>query len=106
MKSEREREAREHRSTGRELAEKIRANADRQRTVIGANAYRDSEVLRGEGDALAASTYAAAYNRDPEFYSFLRSLSAYQSSFSNKGDLLVVDSKSEFFRYLKQGGSK
>lgn len=106
MKSEREREAREHRSTGRELAEKIRATADRQRTVIGANAYRDSEVLRGEGDALAASTYAAAYNRDPEFYSFLRSLSAYQSSFSNKGDLLVVDSKSEFFRYLKQGGSK
>jgi membrane protease subunit HflC len=106
MKSEREREAREHRSTGRELAEKIRATADRQRTVIGANAYRDSEVLRGEGDALAARTYAAAYNRDPEFYSFLRSLSAYQSSFSNKGDLLVVDSKSEFFRYMKQGGSK
>lgn len=106
MKSEREREAREHRSTGRELAEKIRATADRQRTVIGANAYRDSEVLRGEGDALAARTYAVAYNRDPEFYSFLRSLSAYQSSFSNKGDLLVVDSKSEFFRYMKQGGSK
>ena len=106
MKSEREREAREHRSTGRELAEKIRATADRQRTVIGANAYRDSEVLRGEGDAEAASTYATAYSRDPEFYSFLRSLSAYQSSFSNKGDLLVVDSKSEFFRYMKQGGSK
>ena len=106
MKSEREREAREHRSTGRELAEKIRATADRQRTVIGANAYRDSEVLRGEGYALAARTYAAAYNRDPEFYSFLRSISAYQSSFSNKGDLLVVDSKSEFFRYMKQGGSK
>ncbi|MEX1670045.1 protease modulator HflC [Zhongshania guokunii] len=106
MKSEREREAREHRSTGRELAEKIRATADRQRTVIGANAYRDSEILRGEGDAEAARTYAAAYNRDPEFYAFLRSLSAYQSSFSNKGDLLVVDSKSEFFRYLKQGGSK
>jgi membrane protease subunit HflC len=106
MKSEREREAREHRSTGRELAEKIRATADRQRTVIGANAYRDAEVLRGEGDAEAARTYAAAYNRDPEFYSFIRSLSAYQSSFSNKGDLLVVDSKSEFFRYLKQGGEK
>ncbi|MFT5887568.1 MAG: membrane protease subunit HflC [Zhongshania sp.] len=106
MKSEREREAREYRSTGRELAEKVRATADRQRTVIGANAYRDAEVLRGEGDAEAARTYAAAYNRDPEFYSFIRSLSAYQSSFSNKGDLLVVDSKSEFFRYLKQGGEK
>lgn len=106
MKSEREREAREHRSTGRELAEKIRATADRQRTVIGANAYRDSEILRGEGDAEASGTYASAYNRDPEFYAFLRSLSAYQSSFSNKGDLLVVDSKSEFFRYLKQGSDK
>ncbi|MBU0539245.1 MAG: protease modulator HflC [Gammaproteobacteria bacterium] len=106
MKSEREREAREHRSTGRELAEKIRATADRQRTVIGANAYRDAQVLRGEGDALAARTYAAAYNADPEFYAFVRSLEAYRASFSNKGDLLVVDSKSEFFRYLKLGAAK
>ncbi|MGJ8686517.1 MAG: protease modulator HflC [Spongiibacteraceae bacterium] len=106
MKSEREREAREHRSTGRELAEKIRATADRQRTVIAANAYRDAEIIRGEGDAVAAKTYADAYNLDSEFYAFLRSLSAYQSSFSNKGDLLVVDSESEFFRYLKQGGGK
>ncbi|MBQ0796817.1 protease modulator HflC [Zhongshania sp.] len=106
MKSEREREAREHRSTGRELAEKIRATADRQRTVIGANAYRDAQVLRGEGDALAARTYAAAYSADPEFYAFVRSLEAYRASFSNKGDLLVVDSKSEFFRYLKQGADK
>ncbi|RNL60946.1 protease modulator HflC [Zhongshania marina] len=106
MKSEREREAREHRSTGRELAEKIRATADRQRTVIGANAYRDAQVLRGEGDALAARTYAAAYNADPEFYAFVRSLEAYRASFSNKGDLLVVDSESEFFRYLKQGADK
>ncbi|CAA0094606.1 protease modulator HflC [Zhongshania aliphaticivorans] len=106
MKSEREREAREHRSTGRELAEKIRATADRQRTVIGANAYRDAQVLRGEGDALAARTYAAAYSADPEFYAFVRSLEAYRASFNNKGDLLVVDSKSEFFRYLKQGAAK
>ncbi|WP_269619879.1 protease modulator HflC [Zhongshania sp. BJYM1] len=106
MKSEREREAREHRSTGRELAEKIRATADRQRTVIGANAYRDAQVLRGEGDALAARTYAAAYSADPEFYAFVRSLEAYRASFSNKGDLLVVDSESEFFRYLKQGSEK
>tara|TARA_R110001592_G_scaffold61158_22_gene186277 strand:+ start:2782 stop:3657 length:876 start_codon:yes stop_codon:yes gene_type:complete len=106
MKSEREREAREQRSTGRELAEKIRATADRQRTVISANAYRDAQVLRGEGDALAANTYAAAYSADPEFYAFVRSLEAYRASFSNKGDLLVVDSKSEFFRYLKQGADK
>ena len=106
MKSEREREAREHRSTGRELAEKIRATADRQRTVIGANAYRDAQVLRGEGDALAARTYAAAYSADPEFYAFVRSLEAYRASFSNKGDLLVVDSESELFRYLKQGADK
>ncbi|CAA0081944.1 Modulator of FtsH protease HflC [Zhongshania aliphaticivorans] len=106
MKSEREREAREHRSTGRELAEKIRATADRQRTVIGANAYRDAEVLRGEGDALAARTYASAYSADPEFYSFVRSLEAYRTSFNNKGDLLVVDSEGEFFRYLKQGADK
>ncbi|MFT6860094.1 MAG: membrane protease subunit HflC [Thalassolituus oleivorans] len=106
MKSEREREAREQRSTGRELAEKIRATADRQRTVISANAYRDAQVLRGEGDALAANTYAAAYSADAEFYAFVRSLEAYRASFSNKGDLLVVDSKSEFFRYLKQGSDK
>jgi modulator of FtsH protease HflC len=106
MKSEREREAREHRSTGRELAEKIRATADRQRTVIAANAYRDAEVIRGEGDAEAAQVYASAYNSDPEFYAFVRSLSAYKSSFSEQGDLLLLDSESEFFRYLKQGGSK
>ncbi len=106
MKSEREREAREHRSTGRELAEKIRATADRQRTVIAANAYRDAEVIRGEGDAEAAQVYASAYNADPEFYAFVRSLSAYKSSFSEQGDLLLLDSESEFFRYLKQGGSK
>ncbi|MFT7404461.1 protease modulator HflC [Zhongshania sp.] len=106
MKSEREREAREQRSTGRELAEKIRATADRQRTVISANAYRDAQVLRGEGDALAANTYAAAYSADGEFYAFVRSLEAYRASFSNKGDLLVVDSESEFFRYLKKGSDK
>lgn len=106
MKSEREREAREHRSTGRELAEKIRATADRQRTIIAANAYRDAEVIRGEGDAEAARIYASAYNADPEFYAFVRSLTAYKASFSADDNLLVLDADSEFFRYLKKGSGK
>ena len=106
MKSEREREAREQRSTGRELAEKIRATADRERTIIAANAYRDAEVIRGEGDAQAAQIYSSAYNADPEFYAFVRSLTAYKASFSGDGDLLVLDSDSEFFRYLRKGSVK
>ncbi|AKH70713.1 membrane protease subunit, stomatin/prohibitin [Spongiibacter sp. IMCC21906] len=106
MKSEREREAREHRSTGRELAEKIRATADRQRTIISANAYRDAQIIRGEGDAQASRTYAAAYNANPEFYAFVRSLRAYKAAFNSDGDMLVLDSDSEFFRYLKQGNLK
>lgn len=104
MNSEREREAREHRSKGRELAEGIQADADRQRRVILANAYRDSEQIRGDGDAVAAATYAAAYNRDPEFYAFYRSLQGYRESFSNKGDLLVLEPDSEFFQFLKESG--
>ena len=106
MTSEREREAREHRSTGREQAEKIRATADRERTVIAANAYRDSQVIRGEGDAEATRIYSAAYSADAEFYAFVRSLTAYKASFENGGDLLVLDSDSEFFRYLKSGTGK
>lgn len=108
MASEREREAREHRSKGKEQAEVIRADADRQRTILEAEAYRDSELIRGEGDALASSIYAAAYNKDPEFYSFVRSLNAYQKTFQNKSDILLVDPDSDFFRYLKDssGGSK
>lgn len=106
MKSEREREAREHRSTGRELAEKIRATADRQRTIIAANAYRDAQIIRGEGDAQAANIYAAAYNTNPEFYAFVRSLRAYQDAFGGESDMLVLDADSEFFRYLKQGGAE
>ncbi len=105
MKSEREREAREHRSTGREQAEFIRAAADRQRTVIAANAYRDAELVRGEGDARASEIYAKAYSQDPEFYNFTRSLAAYRDSFKNKGDILVVDSEGDFFKYLKASGS-
>lgn len=100
MAAEREREAREHRSKGKEQAEIIRADADRQRTVLEAEAYRDSELLRGEGDAQAASIYAKAYNQDPEFYSFVRSLTAYKSTFANKQDVLLVDPDSDFFRYL------
>ncbi len=101
MNAEREKEAREHRSKGRELAEGIRAAADRERTIIEATAYRDAELLRGEGDAEATSTYAAAFNQDPEFYSFTRSLKAYQEAFGSKGDVMLVEPDSDFFRYLK-----
>jgi membrane protease subunit HflC len=101
MTAEREKEARELRSTGKEKAEKIRAAADRERTIELANAYRDAEELRGEGDAEAAGIYAAAYQQDPEFYSFVRSLNAYKQSFSNKGDIMLVEPDSDFFKYLK-----
>jgi membrane protease subunit HflC len=101
MTAEREKEARELRSTGKEKAEKIRASADRQRTIELANAYRDAEELRGEGDAEAAGIYAAAYQQDPEFYSFVRSLNAYKQAFSNKGDIMLVEPDSDFFKYLK-----
>ena len=100
MQTEREREAQELRSQGNEAAEGIQANADRQRTIILAEAYRDAERLRGEGDASATAIYAGAFNKDPEFYSFTRSLQSYQMSFSNKGDVLLLDPKSDFFRYL------
>ena len=102
MTAEREKEARELRSTGKEKAEKIRASADRERTIELANAYRDAEELRGEGDAEAAKIYASAYQKDPEFYSFVRSLNAYKNSFSNKGDIMLVEPDSDFFKYLKQ----
>ena len=102
MTAEREKEARELRSTGKEKAEKIRASADRQRTIELANAYRDAEELRGEGDAEAAKIYAKAYQKDPEFYSFVRSLNAYKNSFSNKGDIMLLEPDSDFFKYLKQ----
>ncbi|MGB0445375.1 MAG: protease modulator HflC [Porticoccaceae bacterium] len=106
MTAEREKEARELRSTGKEKAEKIRAAADRERTIELANAYRDAEELRGEGDAEAAGIYAAAYQQDPEFYSFVRSLNAYKQSFSNKGDIMLVEPDSDFFKYLKNQDSK
>lgn len=102
MRTEREREARELRSRGQELAEGIRADADRQKAVIEANAYRDAQQLRGEGDALAAKIYADAYNQDAEFYSFYRSLNAYKEAFNQQGDIMVLKPDSDFFRYLTQ----
>ncbi|MEM1404215.1 MAG: protease modulator HflC [Pseudomonadota bacterium] len=101
MNAEREKEARERRSQGQELAEGIRAAADREVTVISANAYREAEQIRGEGDAEATRVYADAFGQDPEFYSFTRSLRAYQESFSGAGDILLVEPDSDFFRYLK-----
>jgi modulator of FtsH protease HflC len=101
MNAEREKEAREHRSQGQELAEGISAAADREVTVIRANAYRDSELIRGEGDAAATRIYSDAFNQDPEFYAFTRSLRAYQDSFNGSGDILLIQPDSEFFRYLK-----
>lgn len=107
MAADREKEAREYRSQGKEQAEVISADADKQRAILEANAFRDAERIRGEGDAKAASIYAQAFNQDPEFYSFLRSINAYKDTFSGKEDLMVVDPNSDFFRYFKDAqGSK
>jgi len=100
MRQERARVASELRAEGAENAEQIRADADRQRTILLAEAYRDAEILRGEGDAKAADIYANAFNKNPEFYAFYRSMEAYRRSIGQDGDLLVIDSDSEFFRYL------
>lgn len=102
MNTERDIEAREHRAKGEELAVGIRADADRQREVVLAEAYSRAEQIRGEGDATAAATYASAYNKDKEFYRFYRSMSAYQRTFSNKSDILLVNPNSDFFRYLNK----
>ena len=101
MRAERERVARDHRSRGAEAAERIRANADRERIVILAEAYREAETTRGEGDATAAETYANAYTVDEEFYALYRSLNAYRASFGNKNDVLLLEPDSEFFKYFK-----
>lgn len=103
MITERNREAQELRSRGEELAIGIRADADRQAVIFEAEAYRDAERIRGEGDAEATSIYAAAYNKDPEFYAFTRSLNAYKETFSSKGDVLLLDPDSDYFKYLKDG---
>jgi membrane protease subunit HflC len=101
MQAERKRVANELRSTGFAEAEKIRADADKQRQVVIAQAYRDAQRLKGDGDAKASAIYARAFERNPEFYAFYRSLEAYRQSFKNKGDLLILDPNSEFFKYLK-----
>lgn len=100
MREERKRVAAERRAEGREIAEQRRAAADRERTVILAEAYRDSQKVRGEGDAVAAQTYASAYELDEEFYSFYRSINAYRKSIGQSGDILVLEPESDFFRYL------
>lgn len=107
MAAEREKLAQEFRSRGRELAEGIRADADRQKTVTLAEAFASSEETRGEGDGDAARIYADAYGSNSEFYSFYRSLQAYRNTFSNKDDLMVIDANSEFMKFLKDstGGS-
>ena len=105
MKAERTRVANELRSTGAAESEKIRADADRQRTVILAEAFRDAEKIKGEGDAKASEIYAQAFGKNPEFYKFYRSLEAYRTSFKGRGDVMVLDSGSEFFKYFRSPGA-
>jgi membrane protease subunit HflC len=105
MESERRRVANELRSLGGAESERIRADADRQRQVILADAYRQAQKIKGEGDAKASAVYASAYGQNPEFYSFYRSLEAYKSTFRGRNDMMVLDPSSEFFRYFKQSGS-
>jgi membrane protease subunit HflC len=106
MEAERKRIANEQRSTGAAESERIRADADRQREVILAEAYRDAQRVKGEGDARAAATYARAFRRDAEFYSFYRSMEAYRSTFQGRSDLLLLEPSSDFFRYLKDPGGR
>lgn len=101
MEAERKRVANELRSRGFAEAEKIRADADRQREIIVAEAYREAQKVKGDGDAQAAAIYAEAFGANPEFYAFYRSMDAYQKSFRNKSDLMVIEPSSDFFRYLK-----
>ena len=107
MVAERARVAADFRAKGAEIAEKTRADADKQRTVLLAESYREAEQLRGQGDAMASEIYAKAYNQDPEFYAFYRSQLAYKESFKNKQDVMVIKPDSEFFRYFgDQKGTK
>jgi len=101
MEAERDREAKDKRSKGFEVAERIRADADRQRTILLAEADRDAEQTRGEGDAKAAEIYAKAFNKDPEFFAFYRSLNAYRQTFNDENDVILLGSDSDFFRYFK-----
>ncbi len=106
MREERARVAAELRAGGRETAEEKKSSADKDRTIILADAYRDGQLVRGEGDAKAAEIYASAYTKDPEFYAFYRSIDAYKNSVGLAGDILVLDPNNEFFRYLNQSSGK
>ncbi len=106
MREERKRVAAETRAEGREEEALIRSTADKDRTIILADAYRDGQKIRGEGDARAAEIYASAYTKDPEFYAFYRSIDAYRKSMGNAGDILILDPNNEFFRYLNQSDGK
>jgi membrane protease subunit HflC len=106
MESERKRAASELRSTGSAEAERIRADADRQREVVLAEAYRDAQKIKGEGDAKSAAIYAAAFSQNPEFFAFYRSMEAYKSSFRSKSDMVVLEPNSDFFRYLRDATGK
>jgi membrane protease subunit HflC len=106
MEAERKRVANDLRSQGAAAAEKIRADADRQREVIIAEAYREAQRIKGEGDAKASETYAVAYNKNPEFYAFYRSLDAYTNSFNSKSDVMVLQPDSEFFKYMRDAGGR
>ena len=102
MAAERNRVANDLRSQGAEAAERIRADADRQRTIIKSDAFRDAEKIRGEADAKSTKIYADAYSKDAEFYAFYQSLNAYQTAFSNKSDIMILDPKSDFFKYFNR----
>jgi membrane protease subunit HflC len=106
MESERERVARDFRSRGKEAAERIRADADKQAEIILAKAYKESQELRGKGDAIAAETYASAYNKNKEFFGFYRSLDAYRKSMGSGNDLIVLEPNSDFFKYFKNEGKR
>lgn len=105
MEAERKRVANELRSTGAAESEKIRADADRQREVLVAEAYREAQTTKGQGDAKASAIYGQAFGQNPEFYAFYRSLEAYRASFKNRSDVLVIDPSSEFFKYMKNGAA-
>ena len=102
MREERGRIAAERRAQGMEVSEEKRSTADKERTIILANANKDSQIIRGEGDAKAAEIYANAYNQDPEFYAFYRSIDAYRNSIGNANDIMVIDPDNEFFQYLSK----
>lgn len=106
MREERARVAAERRAEGRETSEEMRSTAEKDRTIILADAYRDGQILRGQGDAIAAEIYATAYNKDPEFYAFYRSIDAYRKSMGKDGDVLVLDPNNEFFKYLNNSSGE